>query len=106
LIAVIDGLEIDSGVAAEIGRFLALKEVAKVIDPDNKNGRHKHIYALYTDVRQQGRSNQEKLDALVADGTENQFFYRNLYVVGGIKKHGKILDSIENLCKELSDNHG
>lgn len=73
LIAVIDGVEIDSGVAAEIGVAYALG---------------KPIYALYTDVRQHGRSNQKKLDALMSDGTENQFMYRNLFVVGLIKTSG------------------
>lgn len=102
LIAVIDGLEIDSGVAAEIGRFLAYKEVGE----HAFHTKPRYVYALYTDVRQQGRGNQQKVDALVADGTENQFFYRNLYVIGGIKKHGKILDSIENLCEELERYHG
>lgn len=106
LIAVIDGLEIDSGVAAEVGRFVMYKEFLENIDPHNEDNPPRYIYALYTDVRQQGRDNQQKIDALIADGTENQFFYRNLYVVGGIKKHGKILTSVENLVNEMRYNHG
>lgn len=73
IIAVLDGVEIDSGVACEIGVAATL---------------NKPIFGLYTDVRQLGRDNQDKIDALVEDGTENQFMYRNLYVVGKIKNSG------------------
>jgi nucleoside 2-deoxyribosyltransferase len=83
LVAVIDGVEIDSGVSAEIGMF-------------STTGRP--IFALYSDVRQQGRDNQQKIEALIKDGTENQFFYRNLFVVGLIKlSGGGIYSSIEDL---------
>ena len=94
LIAVIDGIEIDSGVAAEIGRFLATKELV-----DGMSNRK--IYALYTDSRQQGRENEKKINALIEDGTENQFMYRNLYVIGAIKKNGKILSDIDSLVTEI-----
>lgn len=71
MIAVIDGVEIDSGVAAEIGIF-------------STTG--KPIYALYSDVRQHGRDNDKKIEALIREGEENQFMYRNLFVVGLIKQ--------------------
>ncbi|GLC88963.1 nucleoside 2-deoxyribosyltransferase [Lysinibacillus piscis] len=80
LIAVLDGVEIDSGVAAEIGAFAML-------------GRP--IVGVLTDVRQQGRDNQAKIEALIQDGLENQFVYRNLFVVGLIKRNGIITSSIE-----------
>lgn len=86
LIAVIDGVEIDSGVAAEIGAFSTY---------------NRPIIALYSDVRQQGRDNTNKIDALIADGTENQFFYRNLFVVGLIKRNGVIVNSIEEVVVEM-----
>lgn len=82
IIAVIDGVEIDSGVSAEIG-------IASVFGIP--------VYALYTDIRQQGRDNQKKIDALIEDGTENQFMYRNLFVVGLIKQNGGIYSDIESL---------
>lgn len=83
LIAVIDGVEIDSGVAAEIGAFYML---------------NRPIFALYTDVRQQGRDNERKIHALIEDGVENQFMYRNLFVIGLIKKSdGGIYSNIEDL---------
>ncbi len=86
LIAVIDGVEIDSGVAAEIGAFSML-------------GRP--IVALFSDVRQQGRTNAKKIDALVADGTENQFIYRNLFVVGLIKQNGVIASTTREVVEQV-----
>lgn len=91
LIAVIDGVEIDSGVAAEIGAF-------------STTG--KPIYALYTDIRQQGRSNLDKIRALIEDGTENQFVYRNLFVIGLIKQNGKVFSNIEDLANEITKMNG
>jgi nucleoside 2-deoxyribosyltransferase len=83
LIAVIDGVEIDAGVAAEIGIF-------------STTG--KPIYALYTDIRQQGSDNVKKVLTLVEDVTENQFMYRNLFVVGLIKRsQGGIYPTINEL---------
>lgn len=86
LIAVLDGVEIDSGVAAEIGAFSML---------------NRPIVGLFTDVRQQGRDNEKKIHALIADGVENQFVYRNLFVVGLIKRYGVIATSIEEAVKAV-----
>ncbi|MEK4425227.1 nucleoside 2-deoxyribosyltransferase [Solibacillus sp. FSL K6-1523] len=86
LIAVIDGIEIDSGVAAEIGAFSAL---------------NRPIIALFSDVRQMGRTNTKKIEALIEDGTENQFIYRNLFVVGLIKRNGKIVTTMEEVVEEI-----
>lgn len=86
LIAVIDGVEIDSGVAAEIGAFSML---------------NRPIVALFSDVRQQGRTNAKKIDALVADGTENQFIYRNLFVVGLIKQNGVIASTVREVVEQV-----
>ncbi|MBM7607188.1 nucleoside 2-deoxyribosyltransferase [Lysinibacillus composti] len=86
LIAVLDGIEVDSGVAAEIGAFSTF---------------NRPIVALFSDVRQLGRDNQNKIDALIADGTENQFIYRNLFVIGIIKKNGVIVSSIEEVVEQI-----
>ena len=89
LIAVIDGVEIDSGVAAEIGAFYMTG---------------KPIFALYTDVRQQGRDNDKKIKALIDDGVENQFMYRNLFVVGLIKKSkGNIYFTVDELIEGIKN---
>lgn len=93
MVAVIDGADIDSGVACEIGKF------------DGYNlgqGYHKPIFALFTDTRQQGRDNRKKIDALIEDATENQFPYRNLYVIGTIKlSGGQIATSVEQLIDNI-----
>lgn len=89
LIAVLDGVEIDSGVAAEIGAFSML---------------NRPIVGVFTDVRQQGRDNSKKIEALVADGMENQFVYRNLFVIGLIKRNGVITTSIEEAVKAVQEN--
>ncbi len=86
LIAVVDGVEIDSGVAAEIGVFSTF---------------NRPIIALLSDVRQQGRDNEKKIQALIEDGVENQFIYRNLFVVGLIKQNGVIVNTIEQLVDEV-----
>lgn len=89
LIAVIDGSEIDSGVSAEIGLFSSL---------------NKPIYAIYSDSRQQGNTNIKKINALVRDATENQFSYKNLFVVGLIKSSGGLIFSkMSELIAHLSE---
>lgn len=86
LIAVLDGIEVDSGVAAEIGVFSTY---------------NRPIIALFSDVRQLGRDNQQKIDALIQDGTENQFVYRNLFVIGIIKQNGVIVNTVEDVIKNI-----
>ncbi|OCS83063.1 nucleoside 2-deoxyribosyltransferase [Caryophanon tenue] len=86
LVAVIDGVEIDSGVAAEIGAFSML-------------GRP--IIALFSDVRQQGTQNTKKIEALQQHAVENQFVYRNLFVVGLIKQRGVIVSTIEEIVEAV-----
>lgn len=88
LIAVIDGVEIDAGVASEIGVFYT-------------TGRP--IIGVYTDVRQFGRDNSDKIQALINDGTENQFMYRNLYTVGLIKKNGVIVNNSLELIETMKE---
>lgn len=76
MVAVIDGVEIDSGVACEIG-------VASVLGIP--------VIALYSDVRQLGADNSKKIDALIENSVENQFMYRNLFVVGAIRNSGGVI---------------
>lgn len=75
LVAVLDGLTIDPGVASEIGVAYA-KNIPMI--------------GLYTDTRQQGADNTKKIDALSTIG-ENQFHYLNLYTVGLLKLNGSIV---------------
>lgn len=86
VIAVIDGIEIDSGVACEIGIANALGIP---------------VIGLYTDVRQLGTGNTKKINALIEDSVENQFMYRNLFVVGAIKQNGEVLSTLEDLVESI-----
>ncbi|MBO0461990.1 MULTISPECIES: nucleoside 2-deoxyribosyltransferase [Enterococcus] len=85
MIALLDGLTIDAGVASEIG-----VAYAKGIP----------VIGLYTDSRQQGATHPKKVDALQHIG-ENQFHYLNLYTVGLIKLNGTIVSSEEALIEAL-----
>lgn len=75
LVAVLDGLVIDPGVASEIGVAYA-KGIPMI--------------GLYTDTRQQGADNLRKIDALNTVA-ENQFHYLNLYTVGLLKLNGSVV---------------
>ncbi|MDT2614437.1 nucleoside 2-deoxyribosyltransferase [Enterococcus dongliensis] len=86
MIAVLDGLTIDAGVASEIG-----VAYAKGIP----------ILALYTDSRQQGADNQKKLAALKTPA-ENQFHYLNLYTVGLVKLNGAIVATEDALLEKIT----
>ncbi|MGM9904447.1 nucleoside 2-deoxyribosyltransferase [Enterococcus hirae] len=85
MIALLDGLTIDAGVASEIG-----VAYAKGIP----------IIGLYTDSRQQGGTHPKKIAAL-QHTAENQFHYLNLYTVGLIKLNGTIVSSEETLIDTL-----
>lgn len=87
VIAVLDGPIIDVGVASEIG--VAYQAGIPVI-------------GLYTDVRQQGATNQEKISAL-QEIAESQFSYVNLYTVGLIKLNGKIVNNTTDLLQSIQD---
>ena len=85
MIALLDGLTIDAGVASEIG-----VAYAKSIP----------VIGLYTDSRQQGGSHPKKLEAL-QQVAENQFHYLNLYTVGLIKLNGSIVSDETELLEAL-----
>jgi nucleoside 2-deoxyribosyltransferase len=86
LVAVLDGIAIDPGVAAEVGYFSA---------------KGKTIYGLYTDSRESSKTqNPAKVKAL-GKALENQFSYSNLYVVGAVKKYGNVFLSSKDLFKHL-----
>jgi hypothetical protein len=89
LIAVLDGPVIDPGLAAEIGWFCA--------DIEEKHP-ERLIVGLLTDSRDgthtpSGPALDEKAELLNTGIGESQFSYQNLFIIGGIKKHGVILSS-------------
>lgn len=85
MVAILDGVIIDPGVAAEIGVAYANKIP---------------IIALYSDTRQLGTNNPQKIEAL-NEIAENQFFYLNLYVVGLIKLNGTVVGQKASLLREI-----
>lgn len=87
MIAVLDGATIDVGVATEIG--VAYQAGIPII-------------GLYTDSRQQGATNQQKLAAL-QEVAESQFSYINLYTVGLIKTNGTIVNHIDGLLEQVGN---
>ncbi len=75
LIANLDGgLEIDSGVACEIGYFASLCAKDK----------SKKIIGLISDVRWNAKN---------GSATEQHGVYKNLYVVGAVKKYGMLIEN-------------
>lgn len=86
LIAVLDGVSIDVGVATEVG--IAYAKGIK-------------IYGLYTDTRQGSTATDDKISALKNEVAENQFHYANLFTIGCIKNNGLICTSVEQLIKEM-----
>lgn len=82
LIASLDGVEIDSGVSAEIGYFSGL------IDADVPFAkRPRMIIGLYTDMRR--------------EGSGDNHFYINLYTKGLVELNGIVVHSIPNVVKEI-----
>lgn len=85
LVAVLDGDVIDAGVASEIG--VAYQAGIPML-------------GLYTDSRQRGAGNQEKLAAL-QEIAESQFSYINLYTVGLVKLNGAVHSSSDALIEAI-----
>lgn len=87
LIALLDGVAVDAGLAAEVGYFFS-------------TGRP--IVGLYTDSRQGTYGNKDKIAALEIVG-ENQMAYLNLYLVGLIKDRGLIVKSSQELLDAIEE---
>lgn len=87
MIAVLDGASIDVGVASEIG--VAYQAGIPVL-------------GLYTDSRQQGAGNKQKINAL-HEIAESQFSYINLYTVGLVKRNGAVLSSESELINRVKE---
>lgn len=87
MLALLDGICIDAGVASEIGVAYAHKIP---------------ILGLYTDTRQQGATNSQKLAAL-QQIAENQFHYLNLYTTGLIKLNGAIVNNSADLMRQIKN---
>ncbi len=84
LVASLDGVEIDSGVSAEIGYFsgLARGEELYCAAPPTR-----HIIGIYTDIRR--------------DGNGDNRFYINLYTKGLVKLRGVVVHSTDELAENI-----
>jgi len=87
MVAVLDGLVVDPGVAAEIGYMVAMK---------------KPVYALFTDSRESSKTFNISKVGLLNSPLESQFSYTNLYVVGAIKSNGEIFSKRSDLYNHLA----
>ncbi|QBF34685.1 nucleoside 2-deoxyribosyltransferase [Mycoplasmopsis phocirhinis] len=89
LVAVLDGLVIDPGVAAEIG--MAAQRGMK-------------IYGLITDSRKTGylQKDDARFELICNSKAESQFMYFNLFVIGAVKANGELFDNVDDLIKELN----
>lgn len=85
VLAVLDGPIIDVGVASEIG--VAYQAGIPVL-------------GLFTDSRQQGAQNKQKLEAL-NEVAESQFPYVNLYTAGLVKLNGAIINNEKDWLKAI-----
>lgn len=79
VIAYLDGVEIDAGVATEIGVFAGYHAM---LDKYTIQAKERLIIGLYTDMRRADPNNP---------------MYKNLYSVGAIKKHGVVVFDIWEL---------
>jgi Nucleoside 2-deoxyribosyltransferase len=86
LIACLDGVEIDSGVSAEIGYFsgLARAEEMYCASPPTRK-----IIGIYTDIRR--------------DGEGDNRFYINLYTKGLVKLRGKVVHSSNEMADAVME---
>lgn len=85
LIACIDGVEIDAGVACEIGAFAGCLDTLAQLQLQHTP---KYIIALYSDMRR--------------NGTGDNRMYKNLYVKGAIEKYGTVVGSTEEITYLLN----
>lgn len=84
LIAILDGVEIDSGVSAEIGYFSGMMKVER---HQTSYPKPRTIVGVYTDIRR--------------DGTGDNRFYINQYTKGLVDLNGTVVNSTEELVKDL-----
>ena len=108
LIAVLDGVSVDAGVASEVGwaagwnenHSSAEAEAARYGDdlPEKKI-----ILGLYTDNRDLSHTDAIKKyeDAIEAGVGESQWPYVNLYTVGCCKKWGKVFWTLDEVLEYL-----
>lgn len=86
LVASLDGVEIDSGVSAEIGYFSGLIKSERHLSASPKP---RYIIGVYTDIRR--------------DGEGNNRFYINLYTKGLVNLYGKVVHSTDEVAEAITE---
>lgn len=79
LIADLDGVEVDAGVASEIGVFAGMLEASRILLKQPMEDKKK-IIGIYTDMRK--------------DGTGDNHMYKNLYTKGLVELWGAVVGDI------------
>lgn len=94
LIAILDNY--DLGVATEVGWVAGW-------NASHPKSQHKLILGLYTDIRDASKNMNNRInkDILKNGIAESQYVYINLYLIGAIKKYGKLFDDYKKLIKYL-----
>lgn len=86
LLAYLDGVEIDSGVAGEIGIFTGSLETLKALGVKHTP---KKVIGLYTDMRR--------------DGSGDNRMYKNLMIKGAIKEWGEIVHTVDDVVLSIKE---
>lgn len=90
IVANLDGVEIDSGVAGEIGMVAAYNEMLDRINcGDSDDMDYKLIIGYYTDMRQYG--------------TGDNHYYINLFVKGACSCFGSVVDNEEDVIRIINN---
>lgn len=86
LIAYMDGVEIDAGVAGEIGMFVGSLETLRAMGV-----RHtpKLVIGIYTDMRQ--------------NGTGDNRMYKNLFIKGAVREWGFIASTVDEVLYAIEN---
>ena len=104
LIAVLDGVSIDAGVASEIGWVAGWNEMLDTADiwPMGVWDK-KVIIGVYTDSRDFSKTmnDNKNNESLKAGLAESQYDYKNLYTVGCCKKYGTVVGSVDELIDTI-----
>ncbi|HLO11339.1 MAG TPA: nucleoside 2-deoxyribosyltransferase [Pseudoneobacillus sp.] len=85
LVSCLDGVEIDSGVASEIGYMVGRMETEKEL---SVHPTPRFIVGIYTDMRQVG--------------TGDNHFYINMYVKGNVRIGGTVVKSVDEVIIEIA----
>lgn len=88
LIAYLDGVEIDAGVAGEVGLMSGHLETLEALGRElGFRYSPKMIIGIYSDMRRAG--------------TGDNHMYKNMYILGAIEKHGVVVESVDQVIEAL-----